>query len=213
MNILRSLILGCVFSLISVFYPGFALSQDVDFREKVEMAVRWQMDNYPESRLQDLYKNFFQDKFGPGHIVADTSSAGKYIRMELNSVTVKSQKEYAEITGWEGKFVRVDLVVVKNGLVNYKIFADAFFESAAATTLPSLGEWVPEWRKIEKIVKELYPNLPGFDADSRKLEEILAGGHYVVHHSREYESAYKPHYRLISRKIFNSKLAPFIPVR
>ena len=171
------------------------------------------MDNYPESRLQDLYKNFFQDKFGPGHIIADTASAGKYIRMELNSVTVMSQKEYAEITGWEGKFVRVDMVVLKNGMVDYNTFADAFFESAAVTTLPSLDEWRLEWRNIEKIVKELFPNLPGFDEDSRELEEILTGGHYAVHHSKEYESAYKPHYRLISRKIFGRKLAPFIPVR
>ena len=211
MNILRHLILACIFSLFFVLWPGFALSQDGNFREKVEKAARWQMENYPESRLQDLYKNFFQDKFGPGHIVADTASAGKYIRMELNSVTVMSQKEYAEITGWEGKFVRVDMAVLKNGLVDYKTFADAFFESAAETTLPSMDEWRLEWRNIENIVKELYPNLPGFADDSRELEEILAGGHYAVHHSKEYESAYKPHYRLFSRKIFDSKLAPVLP--
>ena len=40
-----------------------------DFRERVVTCVRWQMDNYPESRLIDLYKNFFQDKFGPGHMI------------------------------------------------------------------------------------------------------------------------------------------------
>ena len=69
MNILRSLILACVFSAIFVLWPGAALAQDGNFQERVEKAARWQMENYPKSRLLDLYKNFFQDKFGPGHIV------------------------------------------------------------------------------------------------------------------------------------------------
>lgn len=51
-------------------------------RQAVERVVKWQLENYPESRLTDLYKNFFQDKFGPGHMVADTASAGAYIRRE-----------------------------------------------------------------------------------------------------------------------------------
>ena len=50
--------------------------------EAVERVVKWQLENYPELRLTDLYKNFFQDKFGPGHMVADTASAGAYIRRE-----------------------------------------------------------------------------------------------------------------------------------
>lgn len=40
----------------------------------------WQMKTYPKSTLKDLYKNFFQDKFGPGHIISDTTSAGKFLK-------------------------------------------------------------------------------------------------------------------------------------
>ena len=58
---------------------GMMLGQQ---RQEVERVVKWQLENYPESRLTDLYKNFFQDKFGPGHMVADTASAGAYIRRE-----------------------------------------------------------------------------------------------------------------------------------
>ena len=55
---------------------------NMDMRSRVESVVKRQLELYPQSRLIDLYKNFFQDKFGPGHMVADTASAGAYIRRE-----------------------------------------------------------------------------------------------------------------------------------
>ena len=58
---------------------GMMLGQQ---RQEVESVVKRQLELYPQSRLIDLYKNFFQDKFGPGHMVADTASAGAYIRRE-----------------------------------------------------------------------------------------------------------------------------------
>ena len=44
--------------------------------DEIRQAVAGQMHIYPKSTLRDLYKNFFQDLFGPGHIVSDTASAG-----------------------------------------------------------------------------------------------------------------------------------------
>ena len=52
------------------------------FERAVREAVTRQMAAYPQSTLKDLYKNFFQDRFGPGHIIADTA-AGSYLRWEL----------------------------------------------------------------------------------------------------------------------------------
>ena len=43
------------------------------------------------------YKNFFQDKFGPGHIVSDTIAAGNYLRREMASYT-ETEGEIAEPT-------------------------------------------------------------------------------------------------------------------
>lgn len=51
--------------------------------EAVKVAVAAQMESYPESRLQDLYKSFFQDRLGPGHIIRDRQSARDYILSEL----------------------------------------------------------------------------------------------------------------------------------
>ena len=41
------------------------------------------MAQFPKSTLQDLYKSFFQDRFGPGHIIADEASAMRYLQYEL----------------------------------------------------------------------------------------------------------------------------------
>lgn len=178
--------------------------------EAVERVVKWQLENYPESRLTDLYKNFFQDKFGPGHMVADTASAGAYIRRELalmrsesgGKVVGLTQREVAEITGWEGKFVRVDMAVIDMGIISYKIFSDAFFESSRSHILPDVKKWANEWFLIEKIIKDIAPQINGFEEDSALLRKLLGNGEYVVHHSREYSEAYRPHYRLIKRKIW-----------
>ena len=178
--------------------------------EAVERVVKWQLENYPESRLTDLYKNFFQDKFGPGHMVADTASAGAYIRRELalmrsesgGKVVGLTQREVAEITGWEGKFVRVDMAVIDMGIISYKIFSDAFFESSRSHILPDVKEWANEWFLIEKIIKDIAPQINGFEEDSELLRKLLGKGAYVIHHSREYSEAYRPHYRLIKREIW-----------
>lgn len=179
-----------------------SLFQRADFRERVAESVRWQMKNYPESKLIDLYKNFFQDKFGPGHIIADTASAGAYLRRELTEVNGRSQRKYAEVTGWEGNFVRVDLAVIKENIIDYNRFFDAFIKSASLAKSPSVDEWRLEWREIESIVRQLFPDIPLINEDSKALETLLSQGKYVVHHSKDYADKYKPHYRLISRKNF-----------
>lgn len=178
------------------------------FRDKVVANVKWQMSSYPESRLIDLYKNFFQDKFGPGHIIADTASAGAYLRSELAEVKGLSQRDYVETTGWEGNFVRIDLSVLKEGLLDYNLFFDAFIKSTSETRSPSIDEWKLEWREIESVIRQLFPQIPMLEKDSKALEEILLNGKYVVHHSDDYNNAYKPHYRLISKTIYENMLAP-----
>ncbi|OJV21942.1 MAG: hypothetical protein BGO30_09405 [Bacteroidetes bacterium 41-46] len=183
---------------------------NMDMRSRVESVVKRQLELYPQSRLIDLYKNFFQDKFGPGHMVADTASAGAYIRRELalmrsesgGKVVGLTQSEVAEIIGWEGRFVRVDLAVIEMGIVSYKRFSEAFFESSSSHILPDIEKWKREWSEIEKIIRETAPQLRGFDEDSDFIGDLLGRGEYVVHHSSEYTAAYRPHYRLIRRDIW-----------
>lgn len=185
----------------TLWLPGRVAGQD-DFERDVTWAVRWQMQNYSKSRLVDLYKNFFQDKFGPGHLLKDTAAAGRYLREELRGVRGKSQVQMAEKTGWEGRFLRVDLSIIKMGLVSYSAFFDAFVRSVADAPEPDIESWRDEWKEIEKIIHRLYPRLLYFEDDSKFIDKLLANGEYVVHHSEVYIKYYNPHYRLMDAALF-----------
>lgn len=175
------------------------------FEQAVREAVERQMRLYPRSTLKDLYKNFFQDRFGPGHLVADTAAAGRYLRRELASYTT-CEGPAAEPTGWQGNFYRVNLSVIKQGRISYDRFFDAFVRSVNSIRPVPLSRWQEEWEKIEVVIRRLYPDLPGYEADRLEIEQRLAAGEYVGHHSREFEISYSPHYRIISREIYEKEI-------
>ncbi|MDR2497884.1 MAG: hypothetical protein LBD28_00400 [Tannerellaceae bacterium] len=178
---------------------------DRQFAEAVSKAVERQMQQYPESRIKDLYKSFFQDKFGPGHLIADTTGAGAYLRRELSDCACTDGEAF-EPTGWEGNFVRVNLSVLKKNLVPYDLFLSAFFRSAQNINAPSLEEWKEEWNAIAEIICAKHPSLPDYESDLSEINDNLAKGIYIGHHSRVYEETYAPHYRLIRKEIFEEEI-------
>jgi hypothetical protein len=42
----------------------------------------------------------------------------------------------------------------------------------------------------------------GIQSDEKLIDEMLARGEVVMHHSEKYEKTYHPHYRIIHRTIF-----------
>jgi hypothetical protein len=181
-----------------------------EFEEAVGKAVERQLQEYPQSRVKDLYKSFFQDQFGPGHLVADTAGAGAYLRRELSDCECADSGVAWEPTGWEENFVRVNLSVIKNGSAPYNVFLDAFFRSAQNINAPSLEEWRKEWKEIEAIIRKKAPSLPDYESDLAEIEQNLDQGIYMGHHSRVYEETYSPHYRLIRKDIFEAEIRPLL---
>lgn len=177
------------------------------FEDKVSQAIDAHMATYPKSTLKDLYKTFFQDKYGPGHIIADTTSAGSYLRQELASYETVTGP-YAEPTGWEGNYVRVNLSVLKEGKVDYQTFFDSFVRSVNGIVPPSIEDWTKEWEAIESIIQSKDLSLPDYESDKAAIKENLAGGDYTGHHSTVFEKTYDPHYRIMSREIYEKEILP-----
>ena len=176
-----------------------------DFETAVQTAVRRQLQIYPQSELKDLYKHFFQDVFGPGHLLADTAAAGNYLRRELASFD-KADGPIMEPTGWQGQFYRVNLSVLKEGKIPYEVFFDAFVRSVSSIEMPPIEDWTQEWKAIEQIIFRMSLSLPNYEADKVEILEQLAQGLYVGHHSQAFGTHYAPHYRIISREIFENEL-------
>ncbi|GHT54500.1 hypothetical protein FACS189451_09540 [Bacteroidia bacterium] len=180
-----------------------------NFQNKVRKSVASQLNVYPESTLQDLYKNFFQDKFGPGHLISDTAMAKAYLEEELSEFETSANPEI-EAIGWENNYVRVNLSLLKTGVVPEQALLDAFIESANTAQMPGIESWKSEWTQILNVIEAMNLNLPGFAQDKASIDSLLTAGKYAVHHSRRFEAAYQPHYRIVSKAVFDEKLKTFI---
>ena len=170
----------------------------------VKEAVSTQLATFPESRLQDLYKSFFQDRFGPGHIIRDRQSALDYILSELAEADTLMGPS-VESCGWQGNYVRVNLSVIADGHMTAEEMTDALMASAKEVNEDDIERWRIEWAEILAIIEKEYPDLPDLREDKARIDELLASGQYAYHHSAAYNAAYHPHYRIIASEWLNLK--------
>lgn len=182
-------------------------SSGVDSRAVIR-SVRIQMEVHPESRLQDLYKSFFQDRFGPGHMISDRESAMNHILSELGQAD-STDAVFIEPCGWQHNYVRVNLSSVRLGLISAEELTDALMESAVPVTEGEIASWQEEWRAVLAIIEKHFPDITDLQQDSRRIDSLLCSGQYACHHSRAYNEAYKPHYRIIKKEIAEKALSLF----
>ena len=194
-NLLLILVLVCSFSLFG---------QSIDTLA-VQSAIERQLVTYPESTLQDIYKSFYQEHFGPGHIINDTASARRYLIRELSEMG-ETPSPYFEPTGCQGDYVRVYLSAVANSLITAEQLLDAFVRSANSWQ-ESAVSWMVKWEAIISIIQANTIEIEGLETDLPLLNEA-ARNNQAVHHSRPYNEAYHPHYRIVERSIFERELKP-----
>ena len=196
---LTALMAFCLFCLVSC-------RQAVVDSDAVRASLSSKLEMFPESRLQDLYKSFFQDRFGPGHIIKDRTSALDYILTELSECDTLIGP-IAEPCGWQSNYVRVNLSLVADGTITAEELTDALMSSAKEVREEDIERWKEEWAEIETIIENEYPNIPNLAADKAKILELLASGQYAYHHSEAYVTAYKPHYRIITSDKYKELMA------
>jgi len=196
-----------IYRVLMIILTLTACQQNNYETEAIKRAVTVQMETWPSSRLQDLYKSFFQDRFGPGHIIANRQSAKDYITSEwAEADTLMGPVAFP--CGWEGNYVRVNLSVLANNQITIDELTDALMASAKPVEAADVEKWKEEWSNIFNIIVANYPNIPEIQEDKAKIDSLLAAGEYVYHHSQIYERTYHPHYRIIDQKVFENMLAP-----
>lgn len=198
-------ILWYVGLLLTVFTAQGQQPSEAAIRQAVERQLR----EYPRSTLRDVYKNFFQDRFGPGHLLRDTAAAGAYLRRELASGARFAGAPY-EPTGCLGNFYRVNLSVIREGLVDYPTYFEAFVRSVNGIRPMPVAAWRKEWARISRVLADMGLALPGYTRDSLTIDSLLQQGQYVMHHSQAFLDAYDPHYRIIDKTIFEREILPLI---
>ena len=177
--------------------------------DSISEALDYQLANYPASQYRDVYKNFMQDFFGPGHILADTAASGKYLRNELTEDGSFDGPLY-EKTGYKGNFYRVNLSLIRDSIVPYDVFFKAFVESVQGIVPPSGEEWMRTWSEIDSVITAKGIKFPDELTDRKDLTEQFAKGDYIVHHSKRFNDSVHFHYRIISKDNFETVIFPYL---
>ncbi len=194
------------FLLLTLMSTVMLQAQEID-KEALRMAIERQLASYPESALQDVYKAFYQEHFGPKHMISDTAAVRQYLDYELSTMGDECGGFYYEAIGARGDYVRVSLKCVKHGLISADELLQAFLDSAAARQEPAV-DWATKWDAIVAVVDEVKPGLGS--ASEREMLREASVKKQAVHHSQAYNEAYRPHYRIVHHTIFEMLLKPSI---
>lgn len=173
-----------------------------DNKKLIIQTARQELMLHPKATLIDLYKNFFQGRFGPGHMISNPEATSSYFYHELETTTEFDSVLWQSV-GYENNFYRINLNVVRDSIIDGQELVNAFIESANAVQSPSLESWIEEWGQIIQIIEEMDIDLPNYEQDKLQLAEHLKKGNIVFHHSDTFHEYYHPHYRIVSKEHFN----------
>lgn len=188
--------------IIAIMASMVINAQDID-KTALRQAIERQLATYPKSQLQDIYKAFYQEHFGAEHMITDKEAARNYLDQELATMQDKRDGIYVEPIGMSGDYVRVYLIAVSHKILSSSQLLQAFIESAGEHKSPTIS-WATKWQAIVEVVDEVSPGLGSDDERAMLLQASL--NNQAVHHSQAYNAAYHPHYRIVTREIFEKML-------
>ena len=190
----------------AMLFPYMLPAQDI------RGFVSRQMETYLESRLLDIYKSCFQDYMGAEHLVSDRQRVKAYLDEELQTTSLDDLMPwYYEPCGVYGQYIRVSIRAIKENLITEDLLLDAFIRSANSEKRPSVESWRDEWHKIISTIDQMEIGLPRLGQDRAFIDSILTVGKYAISHSPEYREAYRPHYRIVEKGIFEREIKPLLP--
>ena len=106
--------------------------------------------------------------------------------------------------------MRVNLAAVVSGRISADALLAALIRSANTAPPADIGVWTERWHTILAVIESMGLALPDFAADREAIEQRLTQGIFMGHHSRRYNRAYSPHYRIVSRDIFFAEILPLL---
>lgn len=187
--------------LFLALFIGVHLAKASDREKQIRQFVSLELKNYPEAQLADLYKNYFQDAYGPGHLIPDTARAGAYIDWELQQ-PCWTDTIICQPLGIHHEFYRVSLSLLKNKVIPRDTLLLGMVKSAKLARNPNIEAWKIDWAEVLEVIRQMKPDLEKFRADEKLIAKTLRKGEVVIHHSKHYEKKYCPHYRIIHRSVF-----------
>jgi quinol monooxygenase YgiN len=148
---------------------------------------------------------------GAEHLISDRQRVKAYLDEELQTTSLDDLMPwYYEPCGIDNQYVRLSIRAVKENLVSEEMLLDAFVRSANIDKRPTVESWRDKWHKIIGTIDQMNLNLPNYQQDREFIDSVLSVGRYAISHSQEYREAYRPHYRIVEKSIFENEIKPMI---
>ena len=202
---------GLLFSIALIMSIAISGQESGEDQLSIEGFVNRQMQNYPKSRLLDIYKSCFQDYMGAEHLLSDRQRVKAYLDEELNTTSHDDLMPwYYESCGIDSSYYRVSIKTIKEGFITEDQLLDAFIRSANSETRPSVESWSNRWHMIIGTIDRMKLDMPNYQEDKQFIDSVLSVGKYAISHSPDYREAYHPHYRIVERSIFEKEIKHLI---
>ncbi len=169
--------------------------------ESTEKLLICHTEAYPKIQIRDIFKFIYQSSFGCEHMLSEVSHAVEMIGSEYDSLPA----DRADMTTpLDGDFYRVDLSLLDSGLTAETLGKIFYMSSKCeAEGFPKLLRMLDVADKL--IREDKLPFSQGEFASAK--DDWAAHGYPAVHHSDVFRKAYKPAYRVISKKY-----VPYLPL-
>lgn len=158
---------------------------------------KWKADK--AVRTEDAYKWLYQATRGGEHAVPDEDSARKWLDSEWQTLDKPAKNE----AGWEplcpgGEVGRLNLRPFKHALGKEDDLLTAFLASSRKYR-PDPGDFIDAWNELgDRLKKHPFGKLN--NRTWQKVDaEMKAQNYPPIHHSKPYEKARHPAYRVLTK--------------
>ena len=202
---------GLLLSIALIMSIVISAQESGEDQFSIEGFANRQMQNYPKSRLLDIYKSCFQDYMGAEHLLSDRQRVKAYLDEEMNTTSLDDLMPwYYEPCGIDSSYYRVSIKTIKEGFITEDQLLDAFIRSANSETRPSVESWSNRWHMIIGTIDRMKLDMPNYQEDKQLIDSVFSVGKYAISHSPDYREVYHPHYRIVERSIFEKEIKHLI---
>ena len=160
-----------------------------------ESILRSHITRYPAMQIQDVYKLVHQAALGSEHAVSSPEHARQWMEREIAEMGAGPVEPVIDPISEDGQMLRVHLrpFVAQGG--NPEILLDAFVRTA--NEFQGNVEYLKKYWKIATGIEHFSTVEMGKFIRSMQVQDFPA-----MHHSSEYESLYRPAYRVVWQKFY-----------
>lgn len=182
-----------ILALLTVIL-GIATTKDP---KSIRSVLLDHVRQYPKMEIQDIYKLVFQAAMGNEHMMGNVSEIRKYLDEELAVVEQAADGPEVEPLLADSTVVRINLKAFKSQKRDAAALVDAMMKTASRFKKnPDLLKKF--WGEVETLASER--QVPFKVEDLRSFFARMELKNFPpVHHSKVYEEAYHPAYRVVLR--------------